>query len=183
MTALLLDPHGDDGVLFAAFTIMQRRPHVAVVLRSVLQEQRGTGITAAERERETGAALSVLDAPAWEQWPIRDDKPDWVTVKRLMEQARDDLKPDRVFAPSWEVGGHDHHNAVAEIAAEVFGPDMVTGYLTYVRGSARSDWATEVVPEPIHIIRKHVALSCFESQIREPSTRPWFMDGLREWVA
>lgn len=183
MTALLLDPHGDDGVLFAAFTIMKHRPHVAVCLRSQLQESRGTGITAAEREAETGAALAILDVPAWEQWPIRDDRPDWVAVARLMEQTRDDVKPDVVFAPEFEVGGHDHHNAVAEIAARVFGPKLIVSYLTYVRGSARSDWATEVVPEPDWIVRKHRALACFESQVREPSTRPWFMDSLREWVA
>lgn len=183
MTSLLLDPHGDDGTLFAAFTIQKHRPHVAVVLRSHLQSVRGTGITAETRERETGFALSTLDVTAWEQWPIPDDKPDWVAVTRLMEQADRDLRPDRVFAPEFEVGGHDQHNAVAECAARVFGPDRVTSYLTYVRGSARSDWATEVVPEPEWIIRKHRALACFESQIRLENTRPWFMDSLREWVA
>lgn len=183
MTSLLLDPHGDDGALFAAFTILREKPHVIVCLRSQLQENRGTGIKAAIREAETSEALQLLGVTAWEQWPIPDDKPDWVAVSRLMEQARADLNPDRVYAPEFEVGGHDHHNAVAEIAARVFGPERVVSYLTYVRGSARSDWAAEVEPEPDWIAAKHRALACFGSQIREPSTRPWFMDSLREWVS
>lgn len=183
MTALLLDPHGDDGVLFASFTILKHEPTVIVCLRSQLQESRGAGITYQEREMETTRALAELGVPAWEQLAVPDDRPDWVAVARSLESARDDLRPDQVFAPEFEVGGHDHHNAVAEIAAKVFGSDRIVSYLTYVRGSARSDWATEVMPEPDWIARKHRALACFESQIREPSTRPWFMDSLREWVS
>lgn len=182
MTALLLDPHGDDGALFAAFTILKHQPTVIVCLRSQLQERRG-GPTYQEREAETARAFAELGTFAWEQWTVPDDKPDWAAVKRLVESARDLLEPDTVYAPAWEAGGHDHHNAVAEITADVFGPEPVISYLTYVRGSGRSDHGTEVVPEPEWIIRKHRALACFESQIREPSTRPWFMDGLREWVA
>lgn len=181
-TALLLDPHGDDAVLFAAFTLLRHRPNVIVCLTSQVQENRG-GPTAAIRERETSDALGELGIYEWEQWRVKDDRPDWVAVTRLMEDAKKAYEPEIVFAPEFEVGGHEHHNAIAEIAARVFGPDRVQSYLTYVRGSARSDWGTEVVPEPEWIGWKHRALSCFTSQIREPSTRPWFMDSLREWVA
>lgn len=182
MTALMLDPHGDDAALFACFTLLKHRPNVIVCLTSQLQANRG-GPTAATREAETSAALGVLGIYGWEQWRVKDDRPDWVAVTRLMEGAREAYQPDVVFAPEFEVGGHEHHNAVAEIAARVFGADRVQPYLTYVRGSARSDWATEVIPKPEWIALKHRALACFTSQIELEATRPWFMDSLREWVA
>lgn len=182
MNALLLDPHGDDAVLFACFTLLAHKPDVVVVLRSQLQEDRGTGITAAMRERETNQAFNEAGVPLWHQWDMADRFPNWDGVERLMREYDADHAPELVFAPQWEGGGHEHHNAVGRLAELVFG-DRCRGYMTYRRGYGRSEGATEVVPEPEWIAAKHRALACFESQIAEPSTRPWFMDSLREWIA
>ena len=181
MSSLLLDPHGDDAVLFSCFNLLRHRPRVIVVLRSQVQEDRGTGITAKERELETAAAMDILGA-SWEQWDFLDRGPDWATVSRRLYRVREERKPPVVFAPAFEAGGHDHHNALAEVAADVFGPDRIVSYLTYVRGVGRSG-GVAVDPDPEMIVLKHRALACFASQIREPSTRPWFMDGLAEYVS
>ena len=183
MSSLLLDPHGDDAVLFSCFNLLRHRPHVVVVLRSQVQADRGTGITARMREAETSTALRLLGVHAWEQWTELDRDPDWELVRRTIANLCARYEPERVFAPAFEVGGHDHHNAIAEIAADVFGPARITSYLTYVRGNGGRSEGDAVVPEPEWIALKHRALACFESQIREPTTRPWFMEGLAEYVA
>lgn len=183
VTSILLDPHGDDAILFACFTLLRHRPHVVCVLRSQLQEDRRTGIGYQERELETAAAFGILGIGAWEQWRHLDSRPSWEAVRDEMRTLEQTWQPEQVFAPAFEAGGHDDHNAIAKVAADVFGPDRIVAYLTYRRGSARSDWGAEVEPEPDWIALKHRALACFVSQIREPTTRPWFMEGLREWVA
>lgn len=183
MTALLLSPHNDDESLFAAATCVIHDPHVVVVLRSQLQQIRGTGITAATREAETDRALSQLDVTTWEQWPYSDAAPDWAAVEAAMRELDEQRHPERVFAPAVELGGHDQHNQVGDLAHAVFG-DRVTAYLTYVRGHGRSRSGNEVPFEPDWPVRKLRALACYRSQIVEPSTRDWFLDGtLREWYA
>jgi len=155
---------------------------MVVVLRSQVQADRGTGITARMREAETSTALRLLGVHAWEQWDELDRDPDWRRVRATMTMLRERHEPREVFAPAFEVGGHEQHNAVAELAADVFGPEIITSYMTYVRGAGRSGGVL-VEPAPDMIALKHRALACFESQIREPSTRPWFMDGLAEYVS
>lgn len=180
MGALLLSPHnlGDDETLFAAFIGLQHQAHVVTVLRSVKQE--AYGITADERERESGNAMAILGL-GWQQWGFPDVDPPWDQVeRRIAEMALPEYGFDAVFAPAVEDGGHEHHSIVGEIAGRVFG-DRCRFYTTYRRGQGRTVGAVRVEPEPDWIILKLRALSCFESQIREPSCRPWFLGGLDEW--
>ena len=169
---LLLEPHQDDATLFASFYCLRYRPRVVTLLRSRVQELRGTGITDAERCLENARAMEILGCP-YEQWNFSDDEPDWPLMEDDMYDLREPLEPELVFAPAYESGGHAQHNMVAEIASRVFG-DRVRPYLTYVRGQQR----TKGVPvpfEPHWPQVKLLALASFGSQIREPSTRDWFL--------
>jgi len=182
VSALLLSPHNDDETLFASGFCIAHNPHVVVVLRSQVQEDR-YGITADTREQETGCALDTLGVTGWTQWPYLDSDPDWGAVENALRSIDDRLQPDRVFAPAVELGGHAHHNLVGDLAHVVFG-DRVTSYLTYVRGNGRSRSDREVPFMPAWPAVKLRALACYLSQIAEPSTRDWFLDGgLREWYA
>lgn len=178
---LFLAPHNDDETLWGSWTILRYHPHVIVCLRSQVQENRGARITAAVRETETYQALRWLGDPTWEQWGYSDADPDWRDIEQRMGEfdlAYPDL--ERVFAPAQEEDGHEHHDAIGYYARKVFG-DRVQPYLTYRRGYGRSV-GTEVPFEPSWPAKKLRALSCYESQIAEPSTAYWFLDsGLREF--
>lgn len=177
MTKLLLEPHQDDGVLFASFTILRERPHVITVLCSQIQEDRGTGITQAQREWENVCALTILGATN-EQWRYPDTEPNWEAIADDLDAYRPE--PEIVYAPAYEHGGHDHHNELALAAAAVF-KSRFRPYLTYRRGYMRTR-GTPVPFEPEWPLLKLRALACFRSQITEPSTREWFLDEQREYV-
>lgn len=180
VTDLFLSPHNDDETLFGAFTILRHNPHVIVCLKSVLQEARGTGITAVQRETETARALWWLGDPTWEQWQFSDMDPDWEALKTRL--SRGSVGYRRVFAPAYEQDGHEQHNKISQIARHIFGEEKVETYLTYRRGHGRSV-GTEVPYEASWPMKKLRALACYETQINEPSTAYWFMDsGLREYV-
>lgn len=181
MTALLLDCHGDDAVLFSCFNLIRHKPHVVVCLRSQVQWDRGTGITFEEREEETGRAFDLLDVD-WEQCEEPDVNPDWLVVESRIREAAQELDPYLVIAPAHEDGGHEQHNVVSRLASAIFPSTPIISYMTYRRGYGRSE-GIPVDPAPAEIIAKHRALALFESQIREFSTRPWFVGTIREWVA
>jgi LmbE family N-acetylglucosaminyl deacetylase len=152
------------------------------VLASQLQWDRGTGISNVMRIAEDQCALELLGCTV-EQWPYLDSSPDWGAVENAMRLADDRLGPERVFAPAPEPEGHEQHNAVGNLAFDVFG-GRVTGYLTYRRGHGRSRSENEVAFKPGWPAVKLRALACYESQIQEPSTRDWFLElTLREWYA
>ena len=93
--------------------------------------------------------------------------------------------PDIVIAPSYEEGGHEQHNAVAQAATSVFGGDVIH-YLTYTREGGRSRDGYLVKPDdPEWIALKLRALACYRSQLRIENCRPWFTDllDLNEWLA
>lgn len=181
MTSLFLAPHHDDETLFGAYHLLRYQPHVIVCLRSDLQERRGTGITNEQRVNETNRALFWLGDPPVEFWQVSDFDPDWGVIDEKFSRLAADPELERVFAPAVEDGGHDQHNEIGERALAFFG-DRVQPYLTYVRGSGRSV-GTEVPFESDWPAKKLRALSCYESQIAEPSTAYWFLDsGLREFT-
>jgi LmbE family N-acetylglucosaminyl deacetylase len=168
----------DDETLFATFTCLRHRPHVLVVLKSQLQEDRGTGITARTREMETGRAMEILGC-TWRQWPYPDSDPDWNEIEDRLQVAGRDY--DHCFAPAFEDVGHEQHNQVAELARHIF-DGRVTHYLTYRRGPGRTP-GTRATFMPHWPVLKLRALACYESQIAEPSTRDWFLGEQWEYLA
>lgn len=178
MTALLLSPHNDDAALFAAFTCFAEKPHVVTVLRSMVQERRGTGITFHEREAEDAVALTILGC-ASTQWDYPDDRPDWDTIRVTMTGRLGAY--DRVYAPLPEGGGHEHHNRVGELARDVFGGSATRFYATYT-SSGKSTAGTLVEPAPGAVAAKLAALACYRSQSDLTSCQPHFLRGLDEYL-
>lgn len=158
-TALILTPHADDEVLFAAFSMIRHRPRVAVCFPS-----EGDYGDTATRAAESGAAAVILGAGPVEQW----DGTDLVAKMREID-AR--IAPARVFAPSAQ-SSHPDHVAVARAAAEVFG-DRLTRFHTYdEKGKVRTG---DPVPfEPGWIALKRRALECFRTQREHPRARVFF---------
>jgi len=185
MTVILFEPHYDDAVLFASYTLRREKPKVITVLGG--DTVQAPGITAWERQRENERAMGVLNVFDVEAWGHSERSPDWDAVADSLRLIRDEVHyslSDRVFAPLVEQGGHDHHNKVGLLTMEIFG-DNVSFYATYRRGSGRTRTDTEVIPEPDWPARKYAAMACFSSQINLENTRPWFCsdDCLREWIA
>lgn len=179
MRSLLLSPHNDDDALFASGLILRHRPHVVVVLRSQVQEDRGYGITAALREAETDEAMRVLGV-TWEQWQFSDAAPDWDAI-RLDLQALS-RRYDHCFAPAPEPGGHEQHNRIGRLADDVFGHARCTFYLTYTRSGGKSTGGTPVLFEPGWAATKTAALRCYRTQREHPSTAPHFERDLTEYA-
>lgn len=179
MQSVFLAPHNDDETLFGSFTILRHRPLVLICLKARIQELRGTGGTAIQREHETSRALWWLGDPKWRQLQASDVDPDWDLVEHELRALPASV--ERVFAPAVEDNGHIQHNALGALAFEVFG-HRVEPYLTYRRGEGRSR-GREVPYEPLWPGQKMRAMSCYETQIQEASTAPWFLDhGLREYT-
>lgn len=173
---VFLSPHNDDETLFGAYTLLRYRPRVVVVLRSYVEEKwNPPGPTFEVRERETAAACEILGVE-WEQWPIRDDAPDWDEVERRFTNFR----AEHVFAPWVEPGGHPHHNAIGTIAARVF--PAITWYTTYTHARGRTT-GIEVVPEPGWEEIKRRALACYPSQAGHPRTAGGFRWPITEYTA
>lgn len=183
MTAILLSPHNDDETLFAGFSVLRHRPHVVTCLTSWTQAGRG-GPDRERREEETKRALYHLQAPSWQQLPVRDDSPDWEMLAALLKQIDSEQHYDLVIAPAFENGGHEQHNMVAALAEETFGSLRLLRYHTYVRGAGKTRSPTEVTFDHEMAARKLHAMAEYDSQIEEESTRFWFCDEtLREWYA
>jgi LmbE family N-acetylglucosaminyl deacetylase len=185
MSKLLIDPHGDDAVLFCSFLTMKEKPLVVVVLDSYIQVARGhAGSTAERRRGETILALMELTvytpmSPLF--LGLHDACPDWLELRAWLSARSHDF--DEVIYPAYEEGGHPHHNQVALCVQEVFnGPEKKTRYLTYTRTHGRSRNGLEVIPTPDMIARKHRALACYKSQMEVPDCASWFMGDLREYV-
>lgn len=169
----------DDSELFGAFTLLADRPHVVVCLRSV--KQAALGISAQCREHETRSAMRVLGCE-WSQWPDPDVDPDPEALMAQMQQLDAERRPERVYAPAVEDGGHDQHNLIGSLAVNVFGT-RVQPYFTYKRGFMRTRSDNEVPYTAEMVALKLRALSCYRSQISlKGNTEPWFMDDtLREF--
>lgn len=179
---LLLSPHNDDAELFSCWNLIRYRPYVVVCLRSELQEQRGTGITAAQRQQETACAMGILGCE-WVQWDHSDAAPDWDLVRADLVGLDEHLRPQLVFAPAVEADGHDDHSVLGAMAADTFG-SRLRPYLTYTRLGGKSRGGREVEFDPSWIGLKHRALACYRSQIETAAAMCWphFAEDLREYV-
>lgn len=173
----VLEPHQDDAALFSCFNALREQAKVITVLRSFVQEARGDGITAEQREQESERAMKILGLE-WEQWPFRDDAPDWGSVyDRIVA-----LNPDRLYVPAHEIGGHEHHNDLCKTAFSAVGSDKVISYLTYTR-AGKSKWGLPVEYETHWVALKMQALICYGSQLEHPLQVEHFLRSWREYVA
>lgn len=173
MGAVLFAPHNDDETLFAFYSMIRYKAEVVVVLRASNRHQ--------VRERETECATRLAGVK-YVQWKHENDAPDWDSIKAGIKGYVQYATPDVVIAPAFEVGGHEDHNAVATICADLHGTHARIQYLTYRRGHGRSEDGTEVEPSPVEKAWKFAALACYASQANDPATSPWFGSDQREFV-
>lgn len=187
---IFLAPHNDDETLFGSFLCVAAKPLVIVVLRSHVQER--VGITYQQRERETAAACEVLGCE-YEQWDFPDVRPSWHLIESKMRDLHRRFNVEAVYAPAYDFDGnrwHEedsptfglfHHDKIGKLAERVFG-DRVTQYQTYSRYHGRVEEGTKLEPTPEMVVAKLTALSRYQTQIAEPSTRPHFLGSLDEWI-
>lgn len=187
MSSVLLAPHNDDDTLFASWTCLRRKPHVVVCLRSHSQ-----GDNFARRELETAAAMQILGC-SWEQWTFADSAPDWVGLRKEIEELAGSF--DHCYAPfpRYVENGHDpsalpppggifHHDKIGDFAREAF-KERCTGYLTYTRWGGKDEHGVPVPYEPEWPLLKLQALACYKSQIIRPEIVPHFLDSQKEFYA
>lgn len=193
MQKILLSPHNDDAVLFAAFALCANPDmKVVTVYDSFVQpanprltDDENLCVGATQRRREDKSALRWLgikeqlcfaglrDDTDYSSFEIRQavdiaaGKPNWSDVE--------------LWIPMHHEGGHDQHNAVAE----AFGNAQLTHrYASYIRQTGRVREGAEVRPQPEWIRAKLLAMAEYRSQIEIEALGcwPWFMD-LKEYIA
>lgn len=186
---------------------MKHRPLIVVAFDSYVQPSRGIPNCGIEiRRGETVEALDILLGYDEHQnfrdtvrfFGLRDDVPIWSNFSVRLDDIVASLRPDEIFFPAYEEGGHEQHNGVSRLTSEVVDrinanavkPIKQTRYLTYVRGKGKSrSHATLPTHEvPIEsadwIVRKHLALACYVSQHQlDPRLGcwPWFCEELKEY--
>ncbi len=175
---VLFEPHQDDAVLFAAYTLLRLRPDVVTVIGKAVRQK---GISRDVRDDENEDALRTLGVVALRSWSNPDDDPDPEAIAADMLRFKAVHNPEEVWVPLYEEGGHEHHNLVTEVASSIFHCQY---YATYKRGEGRTETTHEIKPEPGWRALKLRAMSCYATQIDLEATRPWFLwDWDREWVS
>ena len=169
-TALLIAPHADDESLFAAYLAQRYSAHIVVVYDE-------------GRENELAQAAQWLGC-TYEQLGVSKQAVRHVVEHYLRSLSKRD-EWDTVIVPYVEDNGHEEHNLVGTIAAQVFSPRWIVPYRTYAPRGRRSIGTESFPGEPVHVSRKLAALSCYRSQIEDPATGPWFSSllDMREWTA
>jgi len=171
LSVLLVAPHADDESLFACYQLIRLKARVLVCLDS-----------GPVRSLEMEDAMDVLGRD-WTMLDVPEERPDWMAVREGI--ASEVRRASTVIAPAFEVDGHEHHNQVARIT-DSFGHAHVIRYLTYRRGYGRSKGAVTCVGDKFERDLKLTALRCYQSQMVDPATAPWFPGGeyatFEEWV-
>lgn len=166
---LFISPHNDDEVLFGCFTILRERPMVLIVTDSARQAAKG--ITAAQRHTETRAAMDILGNIDVRFLRIPDNALEETELRdRLNSFVRRYGPFEHVFAPAPEPDGNVDHNLIGNLEWDI----PTTRYLTYTKaGKSRS--SKLVYFEKDWPAIKALALTCYVSQLREPSTQDHFL--------
>jgi len=181
MSAILIQPHDDDAVLFACWTLLRHKPLVVTVFDSYVQPGRGIpNTTWQDRARETDVACEILGVRN-ARLNFRDDdetvNPVQIFARAINLLPRAVQKSDTIYVPLPEPDGHPQHNLVGIAFGRI--PKY---YLTYTtRGKSTN--ATEVPFEPEWVALKLRALAEFKSQF-QPATGcvEHFLRGLREYM-
>lgn len=162
-----LIPHQDDEHLFLSYTLQREKPLVIVITDSHIQFERGDGITARQRRRESQAAAKLIGYPLLFAG-LSDARMTGIALKYFLEGL---TGFEKVYAPAIQ-GGNVQHDMIGVVAQEVF-PDVVQ-YTTYTKTELWTKGSIEIVPTQEEIDLKNKALDCYQSQIQLPSTAPHF---------
>lgn len=178
---LFLAPHNDDEALFAAYTLMRKKPLVFIITDAHIQTNRGEkGCDAETRWNESKKAMEILGCPVI-RLGIKDYE---LVLANLINFFQFTLSGfDEIYAPAMQ-NGNPHHDIVSEAAKYVWG-DKVKYYSTYAFGEFFTKGNIEVIPTEEEYQLKLKALDCYQSQINLPSTAEHFKaakDAKSEWL-
>lgn len=162
---VLFTPHSDDETLFAAFTIIRRRPRVYICFPSS-GDYGDTDV----RTEESRRAVAILGGGPVEQWNGGD-------IAAQMRAVDKRLRPTVVFAPS-SVASHLDHLAVAFAAADVFG-DRLRSFHTYDVHKVRA--GNPVAFEAGWLELKRAAMAEYKTQLAHPRAHQFFDWDLAEY--
>lgn len=185
---LLLSPHNDDEVLFAAYTALRYQPLVLTCWDGARKTHLAT---VEERVAESMAAAEVLGYEYGHLWVDLEAAGAYETIERRIRLGLGGAEPEHVWAPYPEPGGHRHHNGLGYLATRMW-PGRVSFYATYtcehdetgeIVGVHRSKVGEQVAVEDRHWPElKRKALRCFYSQRTRQGTAMHFRQPLDEWV-
>jgi LmbE family N-acetylglucosaminyl deacetylase len=164
---LLLSPHNDDECLFAAYTLIRKKPLVVIVTDSDMQLERG--VTSEQRRQESRRACEYLGV-AVAYLGLKDG---FVEDEDLQQRLKPfaNLTWETVYAPAIE-GGHRDHDVIGKIASALFA--RLCYYSTYYDPAVAPNGDYEIIPTPIEIEMKNRALDFYESQISLSDVRVHF---------
>lgn len=180
--SLLISPHDDDSVLFAAATCCRQKPAILVCLDSWVQVARGEiGCSAEERAAESERAHAILGCKTL-RLGLRDDN---VTEEQIVNalaelNLRRGHQFDTVYAPALQ-GGNDQHDIVSRAAKRVFGSNVIF-YTTYSKEALYTEGNVRIIPTEEELDLKRDALYCFESQLRVNMPHFRAVLGKSEWL-
>lgn len=179
---LFVSPHNDDAVLWASFTLQREKPTVLTVYDSYVQPQRGHARCdmMTRRNEDMAAVRGVLGCPI-QFAGLKDSE---LISGAVMVALLKWKEVSEVWLPAVEKNGHDQHNLVGEIGAQVFSGAKIHRYLTYTRTGGKSTKGIEITPTGAMVLAKLKALTCYRTQIEIDALGCWphFMD-LREFAA
>jgi LmbE family N-acetylglucosaminyl deacetylase len=164
---ILLSPHQDDEILFTCYTLLRERPKVIFITDSYTQWNRGDGITAEQRNKESRNALDFLGIE-YEFLGLRDDE---ITEQTLHAALEDIYGVDKCYSPAFEIGGNPIHNLVSRVADVFFD---CTHYMTYSGSSHKTKGSVIITPTSVEKALKRTALTFYPSQSNLRSTACFF---------
>ena len=155
---LLLAPHNDDEVLFAAYTIMREKPLV-IVITDGWQHVHRYNISVEQRRRESVEAMNMLCAPI-----LFMGLPDDNFIEDELRERLKWIDADVIYAPEVYQNGNPQHNMVGRVAKELFG-DKVKTYSTYEIHNLEPKGNIIIMPTEEEKNLKEHALSKYISQL------------------
>jgi LmbE family N-acetylglucosaminyl deacetylase len=179
---LLLDPHGDDGALFANFTLQREKPDVVVVFDSYIQVRRGHKACDWEpRRNETMAALSVLGIRRSKLHflGLSDDFQECgaVDAGNILDNIQARINVDavtEVWIPLFQTLAHKQHNLVSLAGSDLFRNTKakINFYSTYTT-EGKTTSGEIVAPTGVEVRQKLLSLVHFKTQIEIDALGCW----------
>lgn len=181
LPTILIEPHQDDSVMFACFTLLRLKPLVISLTSSKIQPLRGeVGCDADTRKQETIKALEILGCPV-----VFMDIPDNELSEDVLRKRLRGIRAETIYIPAYHENGNEQHNLINKVCLELFGRENTEQFCSYSKTDLMIKGSWEIPPTAEELTLKNKALDCFQSQINLNSMRNHFefVRNKSEWLA